>query len=706
MLVKDDIIAAATKRLDRRVEIPSMKPLRAPIELSAARLLRVRNYVDSARAPQDTAAYERAIGTNDLLGVNYLWQGIKAARAVARILVAPVPRDPGGSATGFMVAPNLMMTNWHVFEDAETARRARAQFSYEADQDGNERVTTWFSFVPDQFFVNDEHLDYCIVAIDPASQQGPEKLGSFGWLRLNPELGKADYGQFLSIIQHPDGDPKQIAIRENKLLPFDETDDFLTYQSDTFRGSSGSPVLNDFWDVVALHHSGKPLRDKDGNYVGHDGQPIIGRVPSESEIQWIANEGGRVSRIVAHVVSGNPTGLHAENLLASFTGSLDTSGAKVSQSAVPTELVLERGPVSTEIAAADRFTITLPLDVSLKVERLHSEPTRPSPLTTASALPLVTQQTKAPLGAELARLVFDSNYDDRAGYNEAFLGRSRTAPMPTIDPKASDDVAPTKSRGKVLHYHHYSAVIHARFRMPLLTACNADYTGAQRDERDRDDFGKDAWITDPRMDEKYQLTRGFYDRWKKIDYGHLVRRDDNCWGASEQEITYANSDTFHLTNCTPQHEEFNRAIMNFHGLWGGLENLIGKEAASDASLGRLSIFAGPIFTDKDLVLEDKSGLVHVPLSFWKVVIAPGAGGELQAFGFTVSQQKDLADTPPYEEFKPTGFETHQVSLSKIEGETIVRFDKSLKQIDVMIDHPKGVDEMEIATADEVWLGRR
>ncbi|XSC42439.1 trypsin-like serine peptidase [Bradyrhizobium sp. RDT10] len=139
------------------------------------------------------------------------------------------------------------------------------------------------------------------MAVDPLSKQGTEELASFGWLRLNPQLGKADYGQFLSIVQHPGGQSKQIAIRENKLLPFDDTEDFLTYQSDTFRGSSGSPVFNDLWDVVALHHSGKPLKDSQGRYIGHDGQPITDHKPLEHEIKWIANEGVRTSRLVADI---------------------------------------------------------------------------------------------------------------------------------------------------------------------------------------------------------------------------------------------------------------------------------------------------------------------------------------------------------------------------------------------------------------------
>jgi hypothetical protein len=47
----------------------------------------------------------------------------------------------------------------------------------------------------------------------------------------------------VSIIQHPSGERKQLALRENQLI--DVLEDFLHYRTDTAPGSSGSPVFND-----------------------------------------------------------------------------------------------------------------------------------------------------------------------------------------------------------------------------------------------------------------------------------------------------------------------------------------------------------------------------------------------------------------------------------------------------------------------------
>jgi endonuclease G len=712
MQVDNEIVAITTERLDRlhgsRLKAP---PVAAPgLLLPADRRERVARYINENRTPDDTAALERAFGTNDLVNLYYFWAGIRAARSVGMIRISPGPGDPGGFATGFMIAPNLLLTNWHVFKTAETASRARVEFAFEADASGNERTPTWFSFRP-QFFINNKDLDYCVVAVDPGSQQGPETLESFGWLRLNPQLGKTDYGQFLSIIQHPGGQSKQAAIRENKLLPFDDADNFLTYQSDTFRGSSGSPAFNDLWAVVALHHSGKPLKDAQGHYVGHDGQPITDHKPQENEIKWIANEGVRTSKIVADFRARAPHGPELDTLEATFNGDLAAKVASIEidlgQNTAP-----EKAPVQTAVQPANLpergFTVTLPLNVSLRVESISERPAA----ALAQQAPSSAPQPSAPRPAEPAeiefeKLNFDTDYSDRSGYDEDFLGRDRRAAMPEIDSGNADQVAPSRRRGsKILHYHHFSVMIHAKRKMPVLSAGNVDYSKGRRGTKDRKAFGKDEWRTDSRMEEKYQLPRGFYDRWKKLDYGHLVRRDDNCWGASASEIEFANADTFHLTNCTPQHEAFNRDKFGFHGLWGRLENHISTQATGDRALARLCIFAGPIFSTRDLKLEDEElGNVYVPLAFWKVVVAPTSRGSIRAFGFITSQKQDLGDEPPFEEFTPEGFTDEQALLAKIEDRTIVRFSDDLKKVDTMLSHPDGNEIMPLTGVEEIWMGQ-
>ena len=96
---------------------------------------------------------------------------------------------------------------------------------------------------------------------------------------------------------------KQIVIRNNRLV--DLPDDpamkpFFHYEADTERGSSGSPVFNDQWEIVALHHSGVPKTNARGQLVDADGNVITDQRDT-GRIVWVANEGIRVSHLVNHV---------------------------------------------------------------------------------------------------------------------------------------------------------------------------------------------------------------------------------------------------------------------------------------------------------------------------------------------------------------------------------------------------------------------
>ena len=70
---------------------------------------------------------------------------------------------------------------------------------------------------------------------------------------------KLQVDDFVNIIQHPGGLPKQIAIYHNIVVFADLGR--VQYLTDTMPGSSGSPVFNNEWQVVAMHHSGGWIRE-------------------------------------------------------------------------------------------------------------------------------------------------------------------------------------------------------------------------------------------------------------------------------------------------------------------------------------------------------------------------------------------------------------------------------------------------------------
>ncbi|MGR6996913.1 trypsin-like serine peptidase [Yinghuangia aomiensis] len=204
-----------------------------------------------AAEPNPTVADERIIGaSNDLQSSAFLPRGVRAAATVGRIWSTADGRTQA-CATGFLVAPRLLLTNHHVFPDAATAGEAFVEFGADTGLDGMPLAGTRFSFAADVFFAADENLDYALVAVAP----GPDGRAAgdvFGWNRLDASEGKLVVGDPVNIIGHPSGRLKEIAIRDNRLLL--RLDEFLQYQTDTEPGNSGSPVFNDQWEVAALHH--------------------------------------------------------------------------------------------------------------------------------------------------------------------------------------------------------------------------------------------------------------------------------------------------------------------------------------------------------------------------------------------------------------------------------------------------------------------
>ncbi|MGY2050412.1 phospholipase D-like domain-containing protein [Methylobacterium sp. JK268] len=256
----------------------------------------------AAAGEQDLAAgtgevLERIIGTSDLMGVSFLETGLRVARSVARVWVDVQAGQPAAYGTGFMVSPRLLLTNHHVLGDPAVAARSLVQFDYALQASGIPYPSATFAVDAATFHLADQHLDYALVALVPVSGDG-RGLAEFGWNKLLAEEGKTIAAQYGNIIQHPNGEMKQLTLRENRIV--DVLPEFLHYTSDTLGGSSGSPVYNDRWEVVALHHSGIWKTNAAGQPLTVEGtvwQPGM----DENRIQWLYNEGVRVSSLVAQM---------------------------------------------------------------------------------------------------------------------------------------------------------------------------------------------------------------------------------------------------------------------------------------------------------------------------------------------------------------------------------------------------------------------
>ena len=337
-----------------------------------------------ARGLIEQVGLERVLGTSDLLGVAFLERGLQTARTVGRISIRGRTGSPVGYGTGFMVSPRLLMTNNHVLDNPADAADSVAEFDYYVQADGTPATIKVFSLQPEQFFKTDAGLDFTLVAVSEVGANGTP-LSLMGWNQLIPEEGKAIIGQWVNIIQHPNGEPKQLVLRNNEIV--DTPEQFLSYVADTSPGSSGSPVYNDRWEVVALHHAGVPARDEAGNIQNIRGQPWQAWM-GEHQVKWTSNEGARVSRIVAHVTALPLTAQER----ALFMQALQRPPVR----ATPTEFQPVQPSVQTgtrpTLAPDGTVTWTLPLRISLSLGDLAAPAAAgsaalPTPFATALASP-------------------------------------------------------------------------------------------------------------------------------------------------------------------------------------------------------------------------------------------------------------------------------------------------------------------------------
>ncbi len=244
----------------------------------------------------DRLTRERTIGTDDLLNINFLPKGLKASKSVGRVTINS--SQGKGYGTGFLICDNLLITNNHVLPSKSDAKNSYVEFDYQEDINSHPINPASFGFEPDELFITSKAMDFTVVFVNGHSFDSRVSLADFGKLKLIEEIGKLQVGERVSIIQHPNGERKQVALRNNEVI--DIFDQFIHYETDTEPGSSGSPVFNEEWEVVALHHSGVPKKDENGRILTKDGD-IWSEFQGEEAIDWIANEGIRISSIIKHL---------------------------------------------------------------------------------------------------------------------------------------------------------------------------------------------------------------------------------------------------------------------------------------------------------------------------------------------------------------------------------------------------------------------
>jgi hypothetical protein len=221
----------------------------------------------------------------------------RLATAEAAVCRISYPRPDGKTlgGTGFLVGPDLVMTNYHVMKYVVAGQVAPGAvtvlFDYKLDSNGNtvnaghlaRLAGDWLidcspysasdlqplPVVPDT--PNDE-LDYALIRLGarigcqpvPSNVPGKPAGGAAnddpprGWLTVPASPVSVAPDAPLLILQHPEVGMMKLAWDPNSVMAVNKSGTRLRHSTPTLPGSSGSPCFDASFNVVALHHAGDP----------------------------------------------------------------------------------------------------------------------------------------------------------------------------------------------------------------------------------------------------------------------------------------------------------------------------------------------------------------------------------------------------------------------------------------------------------------
>ena len=192
---------------------------------------------------------------------------------------------------------------------------------------------------------------------------------------------------------------------------------------------------------------------------------------------------------------------------------------------------------------------------------------------------------------------------------------------------------------QILFNRHYVIGYSYYFRQAkwALEIVDPDKTDVERADNFRSDY---------RVPQMFRADKSDYKN-SGYDRGHLVA------SANQREVEVQNSETFLLSNMSPQEPKFNRQI------WKKLEKAV-RQLDSRDDIYETYVICGPIFdfnkTVKTIGSEDDNGVtLPVPHSYFKSILTENNRGTLHMWSFIIPNEK--SDQP---------LKTFQVPTTQVE----------------------------------------
>jgi hypothetical protein len=229
--------------------------------------------------PSTAEGYEKTFGTEYPIEVDVYARGLERARSVGVLLrggsypVGTVFALNGADLHLSLAGRTVLVTNEHVIPDPAIengTQAAEVEAHFDAPVPGENSTSVAFKGMRAIWHSPRKELDVTLLLTDdPAAQQ-------LTGLPVAEMLPPVRDGAYVYIVGHPLGGKLRLSIRGNDLI--DQDGITLHYLAPTKEGSSGSPVFDENWSVIGVHHKGSnqlpALRGAARTYPGNEGHSI------------------------------------------------------------------------------------------------------------------------------------------------------------------------------------------------------------------------------------------------------------------------------------------------------------------------------------------------------------------------------------------------------------------------------------------------